>query len=41
MRLVEDYTTTVDRKECMTELSTHMSTAFEMLCPALMIQWRS
>ena len=25
----------------MTELSTHMSTAFDLLCPALMIQWRS
>ena len=41
MRLGEDYTTTVDRKESMTELSTHMSTAFDLLCPSLMIQWHS
>ena len=38
IRLVEDQKTTVDRKESVTELSTHMGTAFDLLHLALRIQ---
>ena len=38
IRLVEDQKTTADRKERVTELSTHMSKTFDPLYPALMIQ---